>query len=376
MRVRIHEPAYQQVQLAILAEEPNIASLEAKVAKLESQLKTARRDLAVFNQNALRIVQLERELELLESAYRETAEGLKQARIDRALASEKISSISVVQSPTLPSGPISPRPVLNLVLALFLGAVGGVGLAVVSEYTDSSLKRPEDIERSLSIPTLASIPRLAAGRRVAKGRKQRADAPCVDGHGAIVAPRPSVPDDQQVAGYFETLRDRLVPSSNGARAPRVLAVVSYYEGEGVTTIASNLTASFEERSTRPPLLVPLAAIHESLANGGPHYEVIALDDRGETVGSYEANDLAQLFEELGKHYSYVILDMPALRGSAMALRVARLADAVILVVEAERIRSPAAARAKALLTDAQARVVGAVLNKRRFHIPNFVYRRL
>jgi capsular polysaccharide biosynthesis protein len=49
---------------------------------------------------------------------------------------------------------------LNIVLSIFLGGFGGLGLAFFSEYLDDSLEKPEDVEEALQIPVLASIPEL------------------------------------------------------------------------------------------------------------------------------------------------------------------------------------------------------------------------
>ena len=45
-------------------------------------------------------------------------------------------------------------------IAIFLGGVGGLGLALFSEYLDDSLEKPEDVEKELQLPVLTSIPEL------------------------------------------------------------------------------------------------------------------------------------------------------------------------------------------------------------------------
>ena len=77
-----------------------------------------------------------------------------------------------------------------------------------------------------------------------------------------------------------------------------------------------------------------------------------------------------------KAYSYIVLDVPAVLEEISSLRLAGMADAVILVVEAESVRWEVAQKAKALLAQANANVIGTVLNKRRFYIPEWVYKTL
>ena len=77
-----------------------------------------------------------------------------------------------------------------------------------------------------------------------------------------------------------------------------------------------------------------------------------------------------------RNYQFVVLDLPPLSEGSSAVRMAGLADGMILVAEAERARVEVVQRAKESLQDADARLLGAVLNKRRFYIPAWLYRRV
>ena len=46
---------------------------------------------------------------------------------------------------------------LNLMLAIFLGAFGGLGLAFFMEYMDDKIEKIEDVEETLNLPVLASV---------------------------------------------------------------------------------------------------------------------------------------------------------------------------------------------------------------------------
>lgn len=54
-------------------------------------------------------------------------------------------------------GPVKPRPVLNIAIALVIGLMAGVGLAFLFEYLDTSLKTESDVEKYLEIPVLGVI---------------------------------------------------------------------------------------------------------------------------------------------------------------------------------------------------------------------------
>ncbi|MCT1391457.1 Wzz/FepE/Etk N-terminal domain-containing protein [Peribacillus frigoritolerans] len=56
--------------------------------------------------------------------------------------------------------PVKPNPVLNIVIAVLVGLMAGVGLAFLLEYMDNTIKDEEDIERLLELPILGSIQKI------------------------------------------------------------------------------------------------------------------------------------------------------------------------------------------------------------------------
>jgi capsular polysaccharide biosynthesis protein len=71
--------------------------------------------------------------------------------------SEKIASVSLIEEVQIPLKPVSPKVLLNLVLGLFMGAMGGLGLAFFLHYLDDSLETVEDVEEHLQLPVLLSV---------------------------------------------------------------------------------------------------------------------------------------------------------------------------------------------------------------------------
>jgi capsular exopolysaccharide synthesis family protein len=81
-------------------------------------------------------------------------------------------------------------------------------------------------------------------------------------------------------------------------------------------------------------------------------------------------------QELRKEFDYILIDTPALNLYADALTLGRIADGVVVVVQADSTRRESALKGLQTLRDAHIEVLGAVLNRRTFPIPGFVYRRL
>ena len=80
--------------------------------------------------------------------------------------------------------------------------------------------------------------------------------------------------------------------------------------------------------------------------------------------------------ELRSAFDYVLIDAPPLNSCADAMVFARLADGIVLVLEANATRREAALRVMESLEATRIPVLGAVLNKRTFPIPLALYKRL
>ncbi len=64
---------------------------------------------------------------------------------------------TLVDTPRLPTSPVSPNPVRNLGLALVLGLLLGFGLAVLRELLDTSVKSIEDVPALAEVPVLGGL---------------------------------------------------------------------------------------------------------------------------------------------------------------------------------------------------------------------------
>jgi Mrp family chromosome partitioning ATPase len=80
-----------------------------------------------------------------------------------------------------------------------------------------------------------------------------------------------------------------------------------------------------------------------------------------------------LFSRLRQYYELILVDGGSVQSDNYSPVLARAVDGVVLVVEAERTRMPVVDWSLQLLETSKARLLGTVLNKRRFHIPKRVY---
>jgi len=76
-------------------------------------------------------------------------------RVREMLNAEDVKILDKAQKP---EKPVSPRVLLNIVIAAFLGLMASVGGAFLVEFLDNTIKTENDVEKYLAITVLASIP--------------------------------------------------------------------------------------------------------------------------------------------------------------------------------------------------------------------------
>jgi capsular exopolysaccharide synthesis family protein len=168
-----------------------------------------------------------------------------------AVSSSANSITATVWEPAItPDEPVSPDPARDVLLAMALGLMLGVGLAFLLEYTDDTWSSPEEAEQISGVPTLAAIPE----ERVAKGKKgtklvhfsrrselrrtQRKDES--SGPGELAGRLATVLDPMSAASEaYRTLRTNLLYAFVD-EPPKVIVLTSPGPKEGKSTVCANL----------------------------------------------------------------------------------------------------------------------------------------
>ncbi len=82
------------------------------------------------------------------------------------------------------------------------------------------------------------------------------------------------------------------------------------------------------------------------------------------------------FWEKMRHFDLILIDSPPATTSPDGIAVSRIVDGVVLIVEAEKTRWPVTESVKEKIIKNGGKILGIVFNKRRHHIPGFIYKRL
>jgi uncharacterized protein involved in exopolysaccharide biosynthesis len=156
--IRNTNPTYQRLRGELLGNRVDLKALKAKSETQGVQLAEYRRELEELNQIEVKYNQLQQDVDVNRQNYRLYLTKLEESRISNAMDSEKITGVNLIEPARVPLKPVSPKVFLNLVLGLFLGALGGLGLTFFLHYLDNSLETVEDVEHALDVPVLISVP--------------------------------------------------------------------------------------------------------------------------------------------------------------------------------------------------------------------------
>ena len=96
----------------------------------------------------------------------------------------------------------------------------------------------------------------------------------------------------------------------------------------------------------------------------------------DAAGTMSSDHIKSRLAELCAQFTYVLVDAPPASESTESLVFGRLADGVVLVIEAHATRRESARKVKESLEAANVKLLGAVLNKRTFPVPEKLYSRI
>src|SRR5260221_7727356 len=68
------------------------------------------------------------------------------------------NNIRLIESPLIAKKPVKPSVLKILVLALLAGSVGGIGIVIAFDLTNSSIRTVDQLETVLGLPVLTALP--------------------------------------------------------------------------------------------------------------------------------------------------------------------------------------------------------------------------
>jgi uncharacterized protein involved in exopolysaccharide biosynthesis/Mrp family chromosome partitioning ATPase len=385
-----------------------IRVLEARVRAQEAILTNIQAQAAQVMELEPKIAEVTRRRDEDQKNYEYLLKQIEKKHNAQTATTGEANGISMVQSPTPPAPDI--KKMLKLIGIVFAGCAGmGLGLAfLIDLVVDRSIKRPIDVEKHLRLPVFLNIPDTAPIARSVlppwlarwwQNGRNEGRATAVSGNGGEAAPTDLAPWEpgHELDTYTEGLRERLMTyfevNNLNLKKPKLVAVAGCSPGAGVTTLATGLAASLSKTGDGNVLLVDMnvgQGVAHSFYHGKPGCGLTeALEPRQRsdallqenlyvaTMGQESSDKLMKVMPTRFTHlvpklkasdYDYIIFDMPPVSQTSMTPRLASYMDMVLLVLESEKTRQHAAAKAGALMRESRANVA-AVLNKCHAYVP-------
>jgi polysaccharide biosynthesis transport protein len=281
-----------------------------------------------------------------------------------------LGGAQVLTPAEVPDVPVSPKPVRDAVVALLLGVLLGVATAFLLENLDERIRSVADLERvAAGRPTLAMIP---------EGERRAANL-------AFVAARDEPGSVQAEA--FRSLRTAVKFAA--IETPiQVVQVTSAVAGEGKTTTVANLALALaqggdrvaavdcdlrrptlHERFGLPPtpgftdVLVGDVALSAALRRYDDSLMVLPAGSHAPNPSELlSSSRAASVIAALAEEFDIVVMDTTPVLPVTDSLVVSRVADAVLVVADAQSTRRNSLRRTLQLLDQVSAPTLGVVLN--------------
>ena len=370
----------QEIITNLLTTDTEIKALTAKIKALRDVVADYEQDLENLPAKSLELARLTRQQKVKEDTYIMITSKLEETKITQA---GKSGNVSILDKAIEPLGPISPNKRLNMMLGALIGLGLGLGIVFVREYFDNSIKNVEEVEK-LGFNLLGTIPKIDV-ESVEKKRQKKWESDGEEIESRLVT---HLDPKSPISEAYRTLRTNLA-FTRLDNSMKTILVTSAGPKEGKSTTVANLAITLAQLGSKVVLIdsdLRRPVIHsifgmdkESgltnfLMDSTPYEQVLRKSllnnlsivtsgilppNPSELLGS---KAMAEFIEKLKKEYDVILFDSPPIIAVTDAAVLCGRVDGVFLVISAGSTNKDAILRAKSLLENVDARVLGALLN--------------
>ncbi len=140
-------------------------SLKAKIRIMEQQNKEFQKQYATYAPAGANMTRIEREISVSEQGYLEILHGLNLAKL-KLQDNSMSANLKTIDPPFYPLSPIPTKRKILIIAAAFIGGLFTLGILLVMEYLDDTLRNSEKATKILNLPSLGMVSKVLLNPRV------------------------------------------------------------------------------------------------------------------------------------------------------------------------------------------------------------------
>lgn len=410
----INDVVKEQAEKARAAAASSYQTALRQEQTMESELATLKGQAIDQNSAAVGYTNLKVEIQTRRDLLDELMHKQSETAVAVRLQDTRQSNIRIIDKALMPGGPFRPSLRQDISYGVLLGLLAGIGLGMLVEFMDRTLKSPEEIERRLGLAPLAVIhdvtdlgkaygyggtygygepaprdqpaARARPGRTTTEKREDKKEKRKAIAAGSQIEMVPHEHPRTLISEAYRSLRTGLLLSS--ARELKTVAVTSAVAGEGKTATATNLAIVLAQLG-RQVLIVDCdlrkPRLHQVLRISNRYGLVNQLTAGGDEPifptevpnlwatpsGPIPPNPSELLSSDrmrdwlraMRARFDYVVLDTPPALAVTDATIVGMLVDGVVLTLRSGKVTREEARICRDRLRQAGVKILGAVLNR-------------
>lgn len=331
---------------------------------LHELLAATKAEYLDVNERFMQYSIMKREVDSSRALYEALTSSLKKASVTEE--SQNVN-IWVMREASLPDAPSNQKPRRTVLIGFVLAMAAGIGLALLVEYLDNTIKSSDDIEKRYGLTVLGAILETKKNEQIENIILEQAQSP--------------------VAENYKMIRSSLLLSS-ADQPPQTILVTSMKAQEGKTSTCLNLARSLSQiagkilvidADMRKPRLHKLLKVANDKGlssylsgNVAADLALVTPEDKIHLIPSgpvppnpvelVSSQRLKTLLKELGSTYDFIIIDSPPIINLADGLILSTLVDGTLLVTRVGKTTFDVFATGLKKLNDFKPHILGVVLN--------------
>ncbi len=357
---------------------------------LQADVVATKAESDSLNSRSFEYNRLKQDAEADKKLYDQLIRKIQEAGINSGFQNNNVT-IADSARPTV--NPVFPKTSINVLLAAIASLILGLVAAITSDAMDTTLRDAENASRYLGTDVIGMLPSVKKLSELTKSPT-----------GAVVATEPTpkqieAANDYRKKGYYRTisgfeesirtLRNTILLGDLDTHI-RSLMITSAGPGEGKSTVSVHLAIAHASQGQKTLLLdgdlrrpsvartfgvTPKNGLSDVLTGkmswrglilpipGRPNLFILPAGPPSHRAADLIGPRMSELLDEFHKEFDLVVLDSPPLLGFAEPLRMAAVADAVIVISYAGQTKRKAVAGVLTALGRVHSNVLGVVLNQ-------------